>query len=244
MACAERCCAERSWVLLACVTISPAADEGCASGYTLGEVDPSGRKYVKPIECCRSQPPGRDRHGRWPEKTDGQSRLDGAGGVGRHRRAGSLTSVAVTRQRVQRPVDPTAAARGRARRARRRRPLPAPADLQHGWATGGPPGCWPAPRARRERRCRSGPDDLGAACGEPCPPEPATRSRAPATAAVAPPDMAAGAPPGMAMAAGAPAAPSGAAPGLPGASVAAIAGGAAAPAARGLAPGRASGRTT
>ena len=54
MACAERCCAERSWVLLACITISHADDQGCASGYTLGEVDPDGRKYVKPIECCRS----------------------------------------------------------------------------------------------------------------------------------------------------------------------------------------------
>jgi hypothetical protein len=54
MACAERCCAERSWVLLACITISHTDDQGCASGYTLGEVDPDGRKYVKPIECCRS----------------------------------------------------------------------------------------------------------------------------------------------------------------------------------------------
>jgi hypothetical protein len=54
MACAERCCAERSWVLLACITIRHADDQGCASGYTLGEVDPDGRKYVKPIECCRS----------------------------------------------------------------------------------------------------------------------------------------------------------------------------------------------
>lgn len=57
MACAERCCAERSWVLLGCITISPADREGCASGYTLGEVDPDGRKYVKPIECCRSSHP-------------------------------------------------------------------------------------------------------------------------------------------------------------------------------------------
>jgi hypothetical protein len=54
MACAERCCAERSWVLLACITISHADDDECASGYRLGEVDPGGRKYVKPIECCRS----------------------------------------------------------------------------------------------------------------------------------------------------------------------------------------------
>jgi hypothetical protein len=54
MACAERCCAERSWVLLACITISHADDQGCESGYTLGEVDSDGRKYVKPIECCRS----------------------------------------------------------------------------------------------------------------------------------------------------------------------------------------------
>jgi hypothetical protein len=54
MACAERCCAERSWVLLGCITISPADGEGCASGYTLSEVDPAGRRYVKPIECCRS----------------------------------------------------------------------------------------------------------------------------------------------------------------------------------------------
>jgi hypothetical protein len=58
MACAERCCAERSWVLLGCITISPADSEGCASGYTLGEVDPDGRKYVKPIECCRSSHQG------------------------------------------------------------------------------------------------------------------------------------------------------------------------------------------
>jgi hypothetical protein len=54
MACEERCCAERSWVLLACVTISPTDDDACASGYRLDEVDPAGRKYVKPIECCRS----------------------------------------------------------------------------------------------------------------------------------------------------------------------------------------------
>jgi hypothetical protein len=54
MACAERCCAERSWVLLGCITIRPADDEGCASGYTLGLVDGRGRRYVKPIECCRS----------------------------------------------------------------------------------------------------------------------------------------------------------------------------------------------
>jgi hypothetical protein len=53
-ACAERCCAERSWVLLACVTVIPAPDDGCASGYTLSEVDSTRRKYVKPIECCRS----------------------------------------------------------------------------------------------------------------------------------------------------------------------------------------------
>jgi hypothetical protein len=53
MACAERCCAERSWVLLACVTIRPVDDE-CASGYTLDPVDRDGRTYVKPIECCRS----------------------------------------------------------------------------------------------------------------------------------------------------------------------------------------------
>jgi hypothetical protein len=65
MACAERCCAERSWVLLACITISPADDKGCASGYTLGDVDPGGRKYVKPIECCRSS------HQAGPEPSDG-----------------------------------------------------------------------------------------------------------------------------------------------------------------------------
>jgi hypothetical protein len=53
-ACAERCCAERSWVLLACITVTPAPDDGCASGYTLSEVDSTRRKYVKPIECCRS----------------------------------------------------------------------------------------------------------------------------------------------------------------------------------------------
>jgi hypothetical protein len=54
MACGERCCAERSWVLLACVTIIPTDDAECVSGYRLSEVDPGGRKYVKPIECCRS----------------------------------------------------------------------------------------------------------------------------------------------------------------------------------------------
>ena len=55
MECAERCCAERSWVLLACITIRPADGEECASGYTLGPVDRDGRRYVKPIECCRSR---------------------------------------------------------------------------------------------------------------------------------------------------------------------------------------------
>lgn len=54
MTCAERCCAERSWVLLACITIRPAEGDPCASGYTLGSVDRAGRRYVKPIECCRS----------------------------------------------------------------------------------------------------------------------------------------------------------------------------------------------
>jgi hypothetical protein len=58
MACSERCCAERSWVLLACITIRPADDDACASGYTLGLVDGRRRKYVKPIECCRSSHKG------------------------------------------------------------------------------------------------------------------------------------------------------------------------------------------
>lgn len=53
-ACAERCCAERSWVLLASISISPAAEAERDNEYTLGELDLSGRKYVKPIECCRS----------------------------------------------------------------------------------------------------------------------------------------------------------------------------------------------
>ncbi|TCM35974.1 hypothetical protein [Kribbella sp. VKM Ac-2568] len=54
VACAGRCCAEHSWVLLASVTISPVQEGEGDSGYTLGELDLSGRKYVKPIECCRS----------------------------------------------------------------------------------------------------------------------------------------------------------------------------------------------
>jgi hypothetical protein len=69
MGCAERCCAERSWVLLACITIRPADDEGCASGYTLGMVDGRWRKYVKPIECCRSSHKGERPRGVWePEE--------------------------------------------------------------------------------------------------------------------------------------------------------------------------------
>ena len=67
-ACAERCCAERSWVLLACVIVIPASDDGCASGYTLSEVDSRRRKYVKPIECCRSH--HRETARKTAEKTD------------------------------------------------------------------------------------------------------------------------------------------------------------------------------
>ena len=60
---AERCCAERSWVLLASVSISPAAEPERDNEYTLGELDLSGRTYVKPIECCRAH------HRTKPEQT-------------------------------------------------------------------------------------------------------------------------------------------------------------------------------
>lgn len=53
--CAEPCCADRSWVLLGSVTISPTSDGKTESGYALSTVDSRGRKYVKPIECCHSR---------------------------------------------------------------------------------------------------------------------------------------------------------------------------------------------
>ena len=139
-----------------------------------------------------------------------------------------LTSVAVTRQRVQRPVTrPRPPVAERVASAGRRPPVPAPADLQRRLGNRGTTRL--LARAAGETGApvtpvRTTPPPLAATPS----PEPAP-GPAPAMAAVAPPDMAAGAPPGMAMAAGAPEAPSGAAPWLPGASVAGMVGGAAAP---------------
>ena len=78
MACAERCCAERSWVLLACVTVIPAADDGCASGYTLSEVD-STRSQVRQADRVLPVAPSGDRREGEPRRpTRGRSRVEAA----------------------------------------------------------------------------------------------------------------------------------------------------------------------
>ena len=64
MACAERCCAERSWVLLACITISPADDDGCASGYTLERGRPRRSQVREAHRVLPVEPPGRAGTGR------------------------------------------------------------------------------------------------------------------------------------------------------------------------------------
>ena len=158
---------------------------------------------MKPIECCRSSHPGERRRrraggGRSEEKDhlDRRRRRPSSSSrdAGRARR---LTSVAVTRQRVQRPVTrPRPPVAERVASAGRRPPVPAPADLQRRLGNRG-----------TTRLLARAAGELGAPVTPVrtiAPPLAATPSPgpalgpAPATAAVAPPDMVAGAPPGMA----------------------------------------------
>ena len=190
-ACAERCCAERSWVLLACVTVIPAPDDG----YSVRVHAERGRLHASQVRQAdrvlpvapsrdRTQDGRDDRHDGDSGSGSGSGSVDGGEGGGHedgghedgghedggHEDGGHeggsgsvedgghegwlLTSMAVTRQRVQRPgARPRAPVVGRvAPPGLRPRCRP---TCSSGWATGGRPGSWPARRVTGA--CRSFP---------------------------------------------------------------------------------------